>query len=76
MSHDMEQGSAFGLHGITGALIATVLLVSILAGLTFWGLVVQQDSASNYYTLKNDGKDIKMISTDNGSQLVDVPAAK
>ena len=59
-----ENRSLFALDGITGMLIATVLLLSILAGLTVWGLSVQQGSASNYYELK-DEKSIKMISADN-----------
>ncbi|KIM11880.1 MAG: hypothetical protein KU37_03220 [Sulfuricurvum sp. PC08-66] len=66
----MKQGSAFGLHGITGALIATVLLVSILVGLTIWGLLVQQDTANDFYKLENPSE-IKMISTENGKHLVD-----
>ena len=39
----------FGLHGVTGMLIATVLLLAILTGLTVWGIGVQQKSASNFY---------------------------
>jgi hypothetical protein len=39
----------FTLDGVTGMLIATVLLLSILAFLTVWGISVQQGSASNYY---------------------------
>ncbi len=41
--------AVFGLHGVTGMLIATLLLLSILAGLTAWGIGVQQKSATNYY---------------------------
>ncbi|MEA3490711.1 MAG: DUF4006 family protein [Campylobacterota bacterium] len=41
--------AVFGLHGVTGMLIATVLLLSILVGLTVWGIGVQQTSASNHY---------------------------
>jgi len=39
----------FGLNGVTGMLIATILLLSILAFLTVWGLGVQQKSATNPY---------------------------
>ena len=39
----------FTLRCVTGMLIATVLLLSILAFLTVWGINVQQGSASNYY---------------------------
>jgi hypothetical protein len=41
--------SVFGLNGVTGMLIATLLLLSILAFLTVWGIKVQQGSASNFY---------------------------
>jgi len=67
----MENRSIFALDGITGMLIATVLLLSILAGLTVWGLGVQQGSADSFYQIQNE-KDIKMISTDNASHRVDV----
>ncbi len=56
--------SIFALDGITGMLIATVLLLSILAGLTVWGLGVQQANSETFYTIEN-AKDIKMISTEN-----------
>jgi hypothetical protein len=61
-----ENRSIFALDGITGMLIATVLLLSILAGLTVWGMAVQQGSANNFYELKDETqKLIKMKSTDN-----------
>ncbi|MDD2839126.1 DUF4006 family protein [Sulfuricurvum sp.] len=67
----MENRSVFALDGITGMLIATVLLLSILAGLTMWGLGVQQGNAANFYQVENE-KDIKMISTENGAHRVNV----
>lgn len=67
----MENRSIFSIHGITGMLVATVLLLSILVGLTVWGLGVQQASAANFYQIENE-KDIKMISTENAKHLVDV----
>jgi len=67
----MENRSVFALDGITGMLIATVLLLSILAGLTVWGLGVQQGSATKFYQIENE-KEIKMISTENGAHRVDV----
>ncbi|MDD2265811.1 DUF4006 family protein [Sulfuricurvum sp.] len=67
----MENRSIFALDGITGMLIATVLLLSILAGLTVWGLGVQQGSANNFYQLQNE-KEIKMISTENATHKIDV----
>ena len=48
--------SVFGLNGVTGMLIATVLLLTILVGLTVWGLQVQQGSATKAYSAKDYGK--------------------
>jgi hypothetical protein len=66
-----ENRSVFALDGVTGMLIATVLLLSILAVLTVLALGVQQANATNFYDIK-DEKSIKMISVDNTSHLVDV----
>ena len=66
-----ENRSVWALNGLTGGLIATALLLSILAGLSVWAIGVQQANASNYYDIK-DEKSIKMISVDNSSHLVDV----
>ena len=62
----MENRSVFALDGITGMLIATVLLLTILGVLTTLGLKAQQDNASTFYKIEN-AKDIRMISTDNAS---------
>ena len=66
-----ENRSVFALDGVTGMLIATVLLLVILAVLTVWGLGVQNANASNYYDIK-DEKSIKMFSTENAKHVVDV----
>ena len=66
----MENRSIFALNGITGMLIATVLLLSILTVLTVLGLGVQQAEADNYYKIENE-KSIKMRSIDNVNHLVD-----
>ena len=66
-----ENRSVFALDGITGMLIATVLLLTILAGLTVLGLGVQNANATNYYDIK-DEKSIKMFSVDNAKHIVDV----
>ena len=57
-----NQGSAFGIHGITGMLIATVLLLAILAGLTTAAIVTQQATAQQSYEIK-DQLSIKMRGT-------------
>ncbi|MBD3824318.1 MAG: DUF4006 family protein [Epsilonproteobacteria bacterium] len=61
-----ENRSVFALDGITGMLIATVLLLSILAGLTVWGLGVQNANSETFYNIK-DEQSIKMISTENAN---------
>ena len=66
-----ENRSVFALDGVTGMLIATVLLLSILAVLTVLALGTQQANATNFYDIK-DEKSIKMISVDNSTHLVDV----
>ncbi len=52
--------SIFALDGITGMLIATALLLSILAGLTVWGIGAQQNNADKFYKIK-DEQSIKMF---------------
>ena len=52
-------------------LIATVLRLTILAGLTVWGLSVQNASATNFYDVK-DEKSIKMFGSSSADHIVDV----
>jgi len=59
-----ENRSVFALDGVVGMLIATVLLLSILAGLTVGAISVQSANAENFYKLDNE-KSIEMFSTDN-----------
>jgi hypothetical protein len=66
-----ENRSVFALDGVTGMLIATVLLLGILAFLTVLGLGVQNANASNYYKIE-DEKSIKMFSVENAKHVVDV----
>ncbi len=54
----------FSLSGVTGMLIATVLLLGILVGLTWWGIVTQQSVMQEPYKIENPTA-IKMKSTDN-----------
>lgn len=62
--------SIFALNGITGMLIATVLLLSILVTLMIWAIGVQQNSASNFYDptpITGSLDNIKMKSTENAN---------
>ena len=60
------QGGLFSLiHGITGMLVATVLLLSILVTLTYFAIVTQQENATNFYTINQDLDGLKMNSPEN-----------
>jgi len=65
-----ENRSVFALDGITGMLIATVLLLTILVGLTIWGISVQNANAANFYEVKNE-KSIKMFGSSSADHIVD-----
>ena len=65
--NENERG-IFKLNGITGMLVAVVLLLSILGILTFNGLKVQQNEASNFYKINQDLNGLKMNSSDNHTQ--------
>ena len=66
-----ENRSVFALDGVTGMLIATGLLLSILVYLSVNAIGVQHAQAENFYKVK-DEKSIKRISTDNYKHIVDV----
>jgi len=51
--NENERG-IFKLSGITGMLIATLLLLSILVVLTFNAINVQQDESTNFYKINQD----------------------
>ncbi len=59
----------FTLSGVTGMLIATVLLLSILVGLTIWGIKAQQEVANKPYTITNPHA-LKMRDRDNSKLKV------
>ncbi|MGM0622698.1 MAG: DUF4006 family protein [Campylobacterota bacterium] len=64
-----ENRNIFGINGISGMLIATVLLLAILGFLTFLAIGAQQNNAENFYKLENP-MDIKMIGADNVDHVV------
>ena len=66
-----ENRGVFALDGVTGMLIATVLLLSILGFLTYFAIGAQQNSATNFYKIVNE-QTIQMRSTDNAKHVVDV----
>ncbi len=62
--NDSERG-IMALNGLTGGIIATVLLLSILAVLTINAISVQSANAENYYEVNQDLHALKMNSLDN-----------
>jgi len=66
-----ENRSVFALDGVTGMLIATVLLLGILVFLTINAIVVQDREAANFYDIKDESS-IQMRSVDNVKHVVDV----
>ena len=65
--NENERG-IFKLNGITGMLVAVVLLLSILGVLVFNSVIVQQREASNFYKINQDLNGLKMNSSDNYKQ--------
>lgn len=66
-----ESRNVWALNGLTGGLVATGLLLAILAFLTVNAMAVQHENAENYYKIVNE-KSIKMFSVDNTKHVVDV----
>lgn len=66
-----ENRSIFSLDGITGMLIATLLLLGILFFLTVSAMSVQKQSATNFYDIKDEAS-IKMIGSKQSDHIVDV----
>jgi hypothetical protein len=64
--NESERG-IFALSGITGMLIATVLLLSILGGLTYFGIMTQANEAQNFYKINQDLNGLEAVSSDNAS---------
>ena len=63
--NENERGVFSLLHGITGMLIATALLLSILGGLTFYSITTQAANATKFYQINTDLNAIKFINSNN-----------
>ncbi|MEA3354336.1 MAG: DUF4006 family protein [Campylobacterota bacterium] len=63
--NNSERGLFSLIHGISGLLIATALLLSILAFLTINAIGVQSANAENYYEINQDLHALKMNSPEN-----------
>ena len=69
MAENKTRRMCFNLNGLLGGVIATLLLLSILAFLTMWAIQVQKENATNYYELEN-ASEIQMISTKNADHRI------
>ena len=63
--NDNERGVFSLIHGISGLLVAVVLLLSILGVLTYFAVVTQQANAENFYEVNQDLNALKMNNSDN-----------
>ncbi len=64
MAENKTRRMCFNINGLLGGILATLLLLGILAFLTTWAIKVQQENATKYYELQ-DETNIQMNSTDN-----------
>lgn len=66
--NENERGLFSLLHGITGMLIAVVLLLSILGFLVFNAINVQHREAQNFYKVNQSLDGLKANSSENHKQ--------
>lgn len=52
--NDSERGVFSLVHGVSGLLVAVVLLLSVLGVLTYFAVVTQQANAENFYEINQD----------------------
>lgn len=69
--NENERGIFSLVHGITGMLIATLLLLSILGVLTYFAIVTQQANAKNFYKVNQDLNGLKAGSVFSSDDQVD-----
>jgi hypothetical protein len=65
--NENERG-VMSLNGLTGGIIATVLLLTILAVLTVFSISTQADNSTKYYEINQDLNALKMNSPTNHTQ--------
>ena len=66
-----DERGILALNGLTGGIIATVLLLSILGVLTYFAIVTQQANATKTYTVNQDLNALKFNSSDNHKMWID-----
>ncbi len=65
--NENERGIFSFIHGITGYLVAVVLLLSILGVLTVLAISAQKNNATTYYKVNQDLNGLKFNSHENQS---------
>ena len=65
--NENERGIFSFIHGITGYLVAVLLLLSILGVLTFFAISAQKNNATTFYEVNQDLNALKFKSLDNTS---------
>ena len=72
-----QNRTLFGIGGIGGMLIATVLLLSILAVLTYLGIIAQQKAANDPFMFeRSDLTKLEMKSTNNKALEAELTKSK
>lgn len=66
-----EKRSLFSIHGMTGFLIATVVLVVVVLSLAYAAYLSQVENATNYYKVERLNE-VKMIGSDRKDHIIDV----
>jgi succinate dehydrogenase/fumarate reductase cytochrome b subunit len=66
-----EKRSLFSIHGMTGFLIATIVLVVVVLSLAYLAYETQVANATNYYDVK-DMNSVKKMGSDRADHIIDV----
>jgi len=66
-----EKRSLFSIHGMTGFLLATVILVIVVLSLAYAAYLSQVENAQNFYDVKVM-KSVKMIGSQRADHIIDV----
>ena len=66
-----ENRSLFSIHGMTGFLIATIVLVVVVLSLAYAAYLSQVENATNYYKVERLNE-VKMIGSKRADHIIDV----
>jgi succinate dehydrogenase/fumarate reductase cytochrome b subunit len=66
-----EKRSLFSIHGMTGFLLATVVLVVVVLSLAYVAYLSQVENAQNFYKVERLNE-VKMIGSQRADHIIDV----